>query len=188
MTKETEKDIIQKILSGQTDAFAELVDRYRDPAFTLCVRICGNREDAADVCQEAFVKAFHSLKNFRGDACFSTWLYRIMYNASVSFLRKKKNNRLVLDEGRLPELPDTETENNWDAEENELKQRLVKECMDELPSLDKSLLTLYYLLEHPVSDIAEITGLSETNAKVRLHRARLKLFEMVTAKMKVQII
>lgn len=95
---------------------------------------------------------------------------------------------MALDEARLPELPDMETENYWDAEENELKQRLVKECMEELPPLDKSLLTLYYLLEHTVSDIAEITGLSETNAKVRLHRARLKLFERVTAKMKVQII
>lgn len=188
MTQETEKDIIQKIQAGNSDAFAQLVDRYRDPAYTLCVRICGNREDAADVCQEAFVKAFHSLKNFRGDASFSTWLYRIMYNASISFLRKKKNNIMALDEARLPELPDAETENFWDSEENELKQRLVKECLEELPPLDKSILTLYYLLEHPVSDIAEITSLSGTNVKVRLHRARLKLFEMVTAKMKVQII
>ena len=188
MTKDQEKEIIAGILAGNTESFCLLVDRYKDAAFTLSVRLVGNRDDAADICQDSFVKAFHSLKQFRGDAGFATWLYRIVYNASISHIRKNKMRALPVGEGRMPEIPDYDADKAWEEEETELKKTLVRQCLDELPELDRSLLTLFYLMEHSVAEIASITDLSESNVKVRLHRARTRLYGQVTSRLRVAII
>jgi RNA polymerase sigma factor (sigma-70 family) len=188
MTKEREQEIIQQVQQGNTAAFGELVNQYKDAAFTLCVRICGNHDDAGDICQDAFIKAFRALRNFRGDSGFSTWLYRIVYNTAISHIRNRKIKTLpiesIKDAGRL----ENEGELTWENEETEMKHKLIREIVAELQEVDRTIITLYYLMDHSVSEICVVTGISESSVKVRLHRARLKMHSEITKHLQLQII
>jgi RNA polymerase sigma factor (sigma-70 family) len=186
MIKEREQEIIKLVQLGNTAAYGELVNAYKDAAFTLCMRICGNRDDADDICQEAFIKAFHALKNFRGDSGFSTWLYRIVYNTSISYIRSRKVKTLPIDAAR--EAIGSETELTWEREETEVKRKLIREIVGDLPEVDRTIVTLYYLFDHSIGEICEVTGISESNIKVRLHRARLKMHSEITSRLRLQTI
>jgi len=180
MLKEREQEIIRQVQQGNTALFSELVDHYKDPAFSLCVRICGNRDDAADICQESFIKAFRALSNFRGEAGFATWFYRIVYNSAISYLRIKKIKTIPLE--NFPDIEGCE-----DQEEDVTTRKLVRKIISELPEIDRSIVTLYYLLDHTISEISKITGLTESNIKVRLHRCRIKMHEEISIHLHVQI-
>jgi RNA polymerase sigma-70 factor (ECF subfamily) len=164
---------IKQVLSGNTSAFAYFVETYQDMAITIAHRICGNRQDAEDVVQESYVKAYRNLHSFRSDSKFSTWLYRIVYNTAVTHSKSK------MWVGNL----ETDMENASHLSENDLgisieemdRKETVAEVMAKMPKGDALLLTLYYMEDNPVKEIAKITGLNESNVKVKLHRAR-KLF------------
>jgi RNA polymerase sigma factor (sigma-70 family) len=89
---------IGQVLEGKTIAFSHLVDKHKDKAFNLAFRICGNREEAEEVAQDAFLKAYRSLKDFRKKSSFATWLYRIVYNTAISLVRTRKNKVLSVEE------------------------------------------------------------------------------------------
>ncbi len=179
MLKEREQEIIRQVQQGNTALFSELVDQYKDPAFSLCVRICGNRDDAADICQEAFIKAFRALSNFRGDAGFATWFYRIVYNSAISYLRAHKIKTIPLENIR-------DIQGNEEQDDDEPTRKLVRKIVSDLPETDRSIVTLYYLMDHSISEISEVTGLSESNIKVRLHRCRIKMHEEISIKLHLQ--
>ena len=170
----TEKQRVQQTLSGNTSAFGYFVETYQDMAITIAYRICGNVQDAEDVVQESFVKAYRNLHTFRADSKFSTWLYRIVYNAAVTHTKTKM---WVSDR-------EMDMENAAHLSENELEIRIeeverkemVADILEKMPKGDALLLTLYYMEDNPVKEIAKITGLNETNVKVKLFRAR-KLFK-----------
>ncbi|HBG40033.1 MAG TPA: hypothetical protein DEF88_07905 [Porphyromonadaceae bacterium] len=169
-----DNDCVLQVLSGNTSAFAYFVETYQDMAVTIAFRICGNRQDAEDVVQESYLKAFRNLHSFRSESKFSTWFYRIVYNAAVThscskmWLREGQTGLSAAADTPLPS-PDAELERREQAQ-------MVERTLQELPKGDALLLTLYYMEDHSVKEIAQITGLNLSNVKVRLFRAR-KLFK-----------
>ncbi len=169
-----EKQRVQQVLSGNTSAFSYFVETYQDMAITIAYRICGNMQDAEDAVQESFVKAYRNLHSFRADSKFSTWLYRIVYNTAVTASQSKMwltDSTVELSEVQATSDFDTEKQ-IADAERTEM----VQNVLNKMPKGEALLLTLYYLEDNAVKDIAKITGLNESNVKVKLSRAR-KLFK-----------
>lgn len=161
---------IKEILAGNTSAFETIVDKYQNMAMTIAYRICNNLQDAEDVVQESFVKAFRNLHTFKLNSKFSTWFYRIVYNTSISHIRSSiwiNNNEVDLSEAsKIPE-----TDNVIDI--NKLEQKkIVDNVLNSIPKGDSLILTLYYLDDESVKDIAKIVGLTESNVKIKLFRAR----------------
>jgi RNA polymerase sigma-70 factor (ECF subfamily) len=167
--------LINRILEGDTAGFAILVDRYKDLAFTIACRITGNREDAEEIVQDAFVKAFRSLSSFRRQSRFSTWLYRIVYNAAIS---KKRLKGITMQ--RLDDHPHTDFLPDADPDPEAERREMLEKAMLKLPEEDRVVLTLYYIEELPVEEIHQVTGLSKANVKIRLFRARKKLQEWIS--------
>lgn len=178
-----EKQLIRKVLKGDTSAFAHFVDTYQDMAITIAYRICGNRQDAEDIVQNAFVKAFHNLHTFRTDSKFSTWFYRIVYNTALTHIGSVRFNTEFMD---YKQMNTDDSFSDWDTltqiQEAERKE-MINQAIEKLPKDEALLLTLYYLEENSVKDIYLITGLTESNIKVKLHRARKRLGEILGSKM-----
>lgn len=181
-----ENQRVQQVLSGNTSAFAYFVEAYQDMAITIAYRICGNMQDAEDVVQESYVKAFRNLRSFRSDSKFSTWLYRIVYNTAISLTKTQMwtGSREAVMADDLSNLADNTFELNMDEKE---RREIVTEVMQKIPAGDALLLTLYYLEDNPVKEIAKITGLNEPNVKVKLFRARKLFKEMVVSNYGIQI-
>jgi len=175
MTKKTDRCLIEKIGEGDRYAYAELVDRYKAMVFTLALRILRNREDAEEVAQDTFIKAYKGLHSFQGDSKFSTWLYKIAYRASLDHL--KKNNRRI-DQRSL------EVSNAYnliaagditDEMENKERITMVKQAIEALPPKDSAIITLFYMEELSLKEIGKVLGLSAAVIKVRLFRSRKQL-------------
>lgn len=168
---------LNRIKLGDKQAFGFLVEKYKDIAFTLALRIMRNELDAEEVAQDAFVSAFHSIQKFEGKSKFSTWLYSIVYNTAISKLRKDKKHQLLSfeDEIYTDDLQD-EQELDFDGLEQIRKTELIKNAIRTLNELEQTIITLFYYEETGVSDIAEIVGITEANVKVKLFRARKKMY------------
>lgn len=165
---------VQQILSGNTSAFTYFVETYQDMAINIAYRICGNMLDAEDVVQESYVKAFRNLHSFRSESKFSTWLYRIVYNTAVTHTNTKI---WVSDRETILENASHLTENEPEMRIETIERKeIVAEILKKMPNGDALLLTLYYLEDNPIKEIAQITGLNDSNVKVKLFRAR-KLFK-----------
>jgi len=163
--------------AGDRAAFDDLVRATHADAYTLAYRLVGNEEDARDVVQEAYLRAFKSIKKFREDAAFSTWLYRIVANcASTSLSKRSRHRHEILDEEALIE--DTRVEIDPVAHNEALAERdRLTAALRELPDALRSVVVLRDVYDLPHEAIAAELGISEANAKVRLHRARRKLRE-----------
>lgn len=164
-----ESQIIKKAISGDPKALAILVDKYKDIAYNLALSIVKNKEDAKDITQESFLSVLENINRFQNTSKFSTWLYRIVYNQSIGFL-KKANRITTVDSSLLVDTPE-KNENQEDKIHNLYK------AIKLLEDTDRNLIMLFYLAEKSIKEIAQITGLSIANIKVILHRARKKLFE-----------
>lgn len=172
-----EQTYIKRILRGETELYGYFLDTYGQRIFTLVQQIVSNREDAEDLTQDIFVKAFESLKNYRGDCQFITWIYRIAYNMTNSALRKSKQRQefLSADES-MPETADTDSSFDFaDEEEHDERIEDLQLALSWLTAEERALITLFYYENKSIEDCAYITGLSEANTKVRLHRIRKKL-------------
>lgn len=174
---------VQQILAGKTASFAYLVDRHKDMAFTIAVKIVRNREDAEEITQDSFVKAYQSLRSFKGESKFSTWLYRIVYNAAISHTRRQKHEFTAIDENLIGNMTEDEIVENLDQLDREEQSMLVASAVDHLPPDESALVSLFYMQETSVEDISRITGLSVSNVKVKLHRIRKKLYDVMQLKM-----
>jgi len=170
---------IEKVLEGDATAFAALVDRHKDNAFTLAFRITGNREEAEEIAMDAFVKVYRSLGRFRNESRFTTWLYRIVHNESVSALRKKQPETVPLDDQLVENFSEDEINENVSALDEQQQQRLIRHALGKLSPEDNLLVTLFYIDDQSVGEISEITGMSQSNVKVRLHRTRKKLYQIL---------
>lgn len=170
-----EKHYINRVLKGDTSAFSYFVDTYQDMAITIAYRICGNKADAEDIVQNAYVRAFHNLHTFRSDSKFSTWFYRIVYNTAVTFIKSAVFNTEFVDHKVVDNsYSDFDT---LDQIEEQEKKELIKRTMSKMSPDEGLLLTLFYLEDNSIKDIGLITGLSEANVKVKLHRARKRFGE-----------
>lgn len=184
--KEADEIVIERVLNGDRNAYALLVDKYKDRVFSLVVGIVRNRELAEELAQDIFVKAFTSLKKFRKDAAFSTWIYRIAYNTSISETRKRKFQTQTFDE-QLEKAASLELDNSDDAEKIESKHVLLAKALEKLEPEEKLILMLYYFEEKSVEEISQASGLSRSNVKVKLFRMRNKLKEMMERMGKVEL-
>lgn len=167
--------IIERVLSGDKHLFAHLVNRYSAMAYTIAMRILENKNDAEEVVQDAFVKAFEHLASFKRKSNFSTWLYRIVYNAAISKLRSRKSEAVSIDNKAMQIEDDNSIENLFYGYTGEEATQLVRKALAMLPEDERTIVTLYYLNESRINEIHKITGLSKSNIKIKLFRARKKL-------------
>jgi RNA polymerase sigma factor (sigma-70 family) len=175
---------IRKVLDGDPDAFAPLVDKYKTMAYNISLKLVRHPQDAEEITQDSFIKAYRSLKGFKGDARFSTWLYRIVYNSSVSHLRKKQ--RTVPVEGVEREMINV-ADTAHEQENAEFMATALKKAVDDLPEPEKTMILLHYYENSGIDDIASVTGLSVSNVKVRLFRVRKKLHDQMQQLIKSEL-
>lgn len=177
-TGNTDNEIISQVLGGNQSAYAVLVNRYQNYVFTLTLRLIKSREDAEELAQDVFVKAYRYLSDFRGDAKFSTWLYTIVNNTCITWLRKKKLETRSLDDEQMQhraENIDSGARADW--VEQKSRQAMVNQAIAQLGPDDALVLTLFYQAEQSLEETARILGIETNAAKVRLHRARGRLKE-----------
>jgi RNA polymerase sigma-70 factor, ECF subfamily len=174
MTTEMD-ELVTRAQQGDQQAFAELVRRTHADTFTLAYRLCGNEEDARDVVQDAYLRAYRGLKRFRGDAQFTTWMYRITANCANTLMGKRHKHR----HDELHDVvEDTDPARDPSAQADAMALRDdLAEALQELSPKLRAVVLLRDVYELPHEDIAAELGISETAAKVRLHRARLQLKE-----------
>lgn len=174
-----DEQYLVQIAQGSQHAFAMLVDKHKELAFTVALRITGNREDAEEVIMDAFVKAYRSLGSFKREAKFSTWLYRIVFNTAISRTRKKSLEFTPIDETLTERLPDAGSMASVNELTYEEKEEFVNSALQSIPPDDALLITLFYKENIPVEEISQITGLSQSNVKVKLHRIRKRMAAMI---------
>lgn len=176
MTTNTDHYLVEQTLNGNTQAFSLLVERYQDYVFTIAVRIVKIREEAEEVAQDSFIKAYEALSTFRGDAKFSSWLYSIVYRKALDRLRKNSRTKTLEMVEDLMEGDSETVENALQLLEIKERNEVLQKCLDQLPEGDAAIISFYYFEELSVKEIAEITQLTEDNIKIKLHRSRKKMF------------
>jgi len=174
----TDTDIISRVLKGDQNLFASLVERYQNYVFTLVLRFTDSREDAEEISQDIFVKAYRSLADFRGEAKFSTWLYTIVRTSCITFLRKKKLETVSMDNERtMVQLENHESAFSANLVEKKSRLAMVNDAIRMLGREDAQIITLFYKGEQSLEEIGAVMGIESNTVKVKLHRARQKLKE-----------
>ena len=175
MSTISDQHYIDKILQGETNAFAVLVDRYKDMIFTLALKMVRNREEAEEVAQDTFIKIYNSLNKFKGDSKFSTWIYKIAYNTCLDRLKKnkKEDNNISIDEFSAHLIKTMD--NALSALEDKERKQTIQNCLNLLPSDENFLLTLFYFEDQSLEEIGKIMNINANNVKVKLFRSRQKL-------------
>jgi RNA polymerase sigma factor (sigma-70 family) len=175
--------LIDGIIAGNQQGYAELVNRYKSYAFTIALKILVSRPEAEEAAQDAFIKAYHHLSKFKKDCKFSTWLYRIVFNTAISYKRKRKGN--------FQDIESTIVEYQEEAGgmlERQDKRKFINRAISKLNEADKTAITLFYLKEFSLEEIASITGMTANTVKVRIHRARQRLADELTRDLKKEAV
>ena len=188
MNQLTDLEIISKIQAGEKRSFTLLVDRYKHMVYTSAFRMVKVREDAEEISQDTFLSAFKALGSFRGECQFSTWLYRIAYNKCLDHLKKNKRKMLVDDLDVSEKFDLGYIDKKMEALEQEERKIRVKNAIGELPSDMALLITLFYLDERSLKEIAIVMDQSVNNLKVKLHRSRKRLMLSLKNQLEPEII
>ena len=165
--------LISRARDGDREAFGALVEQYRDNVYRLAYRMCGNAYDADEAAQEAFVAAWRALPNFRGEAKFSTWLYRLTTNAAIDVMRREKRHQTVGD-GEMMELAD-DADSPQETVERTEQQETVQKALATLSEEYREVLLLRYMEELDYAEIAEVLQLPSGTVKSRINRAKAAL-------------
>lgn len=169
LTPDPDFAVIDRVLAGDEEAFAVLVERHKRFAYAIAYKITGNAPEAEEAAQDAFVKAYRSLPKFGKQSKFSTWLYRIVFNTAISYKRKSKPRATSLEEaGGMQADSDT-------SMESEERVRHLETALSQVNEADRTALVLFYLKELSMEEIASVTGQNINTLKVRIHRARQRL-------------
>lgn len=185
LTQEEERRIIDRVLSGDVNAFALLVKDQSKIVYNLCLRMVGNEQDACDLSQDAFLKAYMNLSVFRGDSKFSSWLYRLTSNICLDFLRRQKRQKTVpltyeTDDGEedFLQIPDHALSPEAEAERLELREA-VRSGLSQLPDGQRQILVLREIGQLSYEEIAVQLALEPGTVKSRIFRARKKLCDIL---------
>jgi RNA polymerase sigma-70 factor (ECF subfamily) len=170
---------IERVINGDVSAYSSLVEKHKNLVFSIALKILNNREDAEEIAQDTFLKAYSSLKSFEKKSKFSTWLYRIAYNSAISKKRKKKMEVVEIDEHIMFNYSTDEISSSVHHLQESEQIQLIDKALQTIPEDDNLLITLFYKSEHSIEDISYITGLTQSNVKVKLHRIRKKLYESI---------
>jgi RNA polymerase sigma-70 factor (ECF subfamily) len=188
--KLTEDKAIERAIERDPEAYRFLLNKYKTYAFSIAVKIVKNREDAEEVVQDSFCKAFKAIRNFSRSGKFSTWLYKIVYNTSLTRIRNKK---VIMDS--LEEFPDSnrgfDIPDNYVDSFEKLVQAdqvaLLKKSLTVLTESENLAITLYYTCENTIVEIESITGWNPSTIKIRLFRARQKLYTELSKQLNEEI-
>ena len=188
MTIINDQIYIDKILSGDANAYAFLVERYKTMVFTLALKMVKSREEAEEVSQDTFIKAYKNLNKFKGESKFSTWLYKIAYRTCLDALKKTKEryNIDVIDEVTIHKIRAADT--ILEGIERKERAQVLNSCLLSMPEEERSILWMFYFEELSLKEIIEITDFSEANVKVKLHRARKMLLSIVEKNVEPELI
>ncbi len=188
LSRAEEQALIERCKSGEARAFDELVERYQKRVYNFAFGIAGNQDDANDVAQEAFVRVLTSIQTFRGDANFTTWIYRIVTNVYLDERKKSKSHRLIslddyidLEENSVSRQIIDESPQPDVVAENKEKYLAIRKAVNSLPDYQRIIVTLYHLHDRSYEEIAEILHLPIGTVKSRLNRARLALAEKLAS-------
>jgi RNA polymerase sigma factor (sigma-70 family) len=188
MTANNDTYYINLIIEGNTNAFSILVDRYKDLVFSLALKMVKNKEEAEEVAQDTFIKVFKSLRQFKGDSKFSTWIYKVAYNTCLDRLKKNKREQHVVSIDEFNTNQIKSLDNVLDTLEDEERKKAIHDCIQQLPSEDAFLLTLFYFEEQSLEEIAKIVNLTANNVKVKLFRSRKRLTTIFKEQIEPEII
>jgi len=177
-SKLSDIELIEQTLGGNQAAYADLIKRHQRFVFTLAMRFAKSREDAEEIAQDCFIKAYRSLSNFQQQSKFSTWLYSIVYTTAMTFLRKKRLDTSSIDDENVY----LQIENQQGSFENNLAEKqsrsyYVNQAISQLLPDDATIITLFYTGEQSLEEIAEALGMEANTVKVKLFRARQRLKE-----------
>ena len=175
--KDTDNSIIERILSGDKSGYRDLANRHKDYAFTVAYKIAGTREDAEEIAQDAFIQAFQALPTFNQEAKFTTWFYRIVFNAALMFKRKNRIRAEDIELSHSAQYVTADTDKNLKITE---QQQYIQKAFNHLSPDDVTIITLFYLKEQSLEEIAKVVGISAETAKVKLCRARKRLAETMS--------
>lgn len=168
-----DRELLDRCRRGEPEAFEELVERTHRRVYTLAYRLVGDRHEAEDVAQDAYLRVYRGLPGFRGDSSFETWMHRITANAAVTHLRRRgRFGDLLEDPDVIVQVPDTATSDPVDRDE-------IQRALGGLPLAQRTVLVMKDAYGFSVQEIADELGLSAGAVKVRLHRARKALKEIV---------
>ena len=188
MSTLSDQHYIDNILQGETNAFAVLVDRYKDMIFTLALKMIKNREEAEEVAQDTFIKVFKSLNKFKGDSKFSTWIYKIAYNTCLDRLKKNKKEDLNISIDEFSAHLIKTMDNALSVLEEKERKQTIQNCLNLLPSDENFLLTLFYFENQNLEEIGKIMSITANNVKVKLFRSRQKLAVILKKQLEPEII
>jgi RNA polymerase sigma factor (sigma-70 family) len=177
--KDDISNCIDQVLGGNINAFTRIVNRHKDKAYNLAFRICCSHEEAEEIAQDSFLKAYRALASFKRQSSFSTWLYRIVYNTAVSYVRIKKKEVLSLDDFPADATDFIGTGSSEEEAESEYRRSLINFAFQKISEEERSLITLHYYEEMSTEEISEVTGISKSNIKVKLFRARQKMYQVI---------
>jgi RNA polymerase sigma-70 factor (ECF subfamily) len=180
MTYQSDQYYIEKVLNNDISAFSPLVVRHKNMVFTLALRIVKNREDAEEIAQDVFIKAYQSLKSFKNESKFSTWLYKIAFNSAISKTRKKHLETTELKRDFTENYTNEQIIEETSQLDEDEQKILISKVLSQLNEEDNVLITLFYYNDNSVEEISDITGLSTSNVKVKLFRLRKKLYGQIT--------
>jgi len=186
MNFQSDNFYIDKVLNGDVNAYASLVDKHKNMIFTIALKIVRNREDAEEIAQDVFVKVYQSLVTFKKESKFSTWLYRIVYNAAISKTRKKNLETTNINYDIVESYSEDEINVNLNRLDDDEQKKIINTVLKKLNPEDYLLVTLYYFEEKSVEEISEIANISQSNVKVKLFRTRKKLYGEIQRLIKSQ--
>ncbi|OYT11587.1 MAG: RNA polymerase [Bacteroidetes bacterium 4572_112] len=188
MSNNNDQYYIDKVLKGEDNAFSILIDRYKNLVFTLCYRIIKDKEYAEEAAQDTFLKIYKSLAKFKGEAKFSSWIYRIAYNTSLDKLKSIKRHSDSLSSINIDEYEFADMDSTMDILENNEFNSQIKSSIKKLDKEEAFILTLYYYEDMSMQEIADITGHKANSIKVKIHRSRQKLMIILRKQLPKEII
>lgn len=174
-----EKQLVQRAIDGDQRAFRDLIIRYQDYVYSICLSVLKVPMESEEAAQDTFIKVHKAIKTYNSSSKFTTWLYSIAYRTSIDYYRKRKRTEDIdtIDYSLAGTVNNTER----NIEKQELTS-LIRMALGDLGQEERTLVTLFYLEEQSVKEIVEITGLQESNIKVKLFRARKKLYTLLSEK------
>jgi RNA polymerase sigma-70 factor (ECF subfamily) len=188
MTNNNDQLYIAKVINGDSNSFAYLVDSYKDMVYSLAYKMTKNKEESEEVSQDTFIKAYKNLNKFKGESKFSTWLYRIAYHTSLDQIKKNKNNNATFEIHEVTLNQIQSADDILQGIERKERAKIMDECLLRLPEEERSILWMFYYDELSLKEIIEVTSLTEANVKVKLHRARKRLLTIVEENVAPEII
>ena len=187
-SKLSDIELIEQTLAGNQAAYADLVKRHQRFVFTLAMRFSKNREDAEEIAQDCFIKAYRSLSNFQRQSKFSTWLYSIVYTTAMTFLRKKRvDTDSIDDENTYIQLENRPSGFDTNSVENKSRSYYLNQAIAQLLPDDAAIITMFYMGEQSLEEIAQALGMKANTVKVKLFRARQRLKEKLERNLKDEV-